>query len=152
MNPDNVTPPEPNMPFGPSAENNQQKPPAQPVPSVPLSNDDEQTPQSTGAPTPTMMPGGPSVVPGAGAPAGGSPTDQASSAMPHNNPMPDDQSAQPTPPAVQPVAESGNPMPAVPTPPTGPKVPRSNSLPAILLASVVIIFLVVLAIYAFTKI
>jgi hypothetical protein len=36
--------------------------------------------------------------------------------------------------------------------PVSTKAPRNTSLPAILLAGVVIVFLVVLAVYAFTKI
>jgi|GEM_PF-3714300 len=142
MEPENTTPPEPNKPFGPAAESSQPDKPATATPESPVSG------TSQGPATPPA-PGAGSFG-GPAAPAAGSAAEAPGSQPPVGGQSLPPQSGQPTDSAVQPVAPGVDQPPAVPTPVSS-KAPRNTSLPAILLAGVVIVFLVALAVYAFTK-
>jgi hypothetical protein len=137
MEPENTTPPEPNKPFGPAAEASQPIPSA--VPPTPVQGAPTTPPApSAGGPAANPLPPTPDTQPAA-------PADQQLS------PQPQAGAGVPTDPAVQPVSEGLSQPSPMPTP-VSTKAPRNTSLPAILLAGVVIVFLVILAIYAFTKI
>jgi hypothetical protein len=135
MDPDNATPPEPNKPFGPSAEKSLSEPTAAPEP-TPGAEPQQPADPTSGSAQPF---GDVSATPEGAAPAPETPGNQS---------LPGQSGPGP---AVQPASQNGDPTPAMPVPPAAPKPPRSSALPAIVLAVVVIVFLVALAAYAFTK-